>query len=321
MQQEMKQRRSFKEILKTPLKPWQILVFLVLPLCIAGFWLLWMRTCPTWEPASVTVQTAQLVPQSPQINPDGMTQETRLLPSEGYARIPAAEDSFLAFMRNMPVYPDGSLIYLYNGETTSNSYASAVYDMDVGNADLQQCADSIIRVYTEYFWKTNQTERIAFHTTSGFLFDYHSWRDGKRALVLFDWVQWVPIQGKDTSYQQLLNYLKTVMRYAGTLSLEKESQTILLSEAKTGDFFCCGGSPGHVILIVDEAVNAEGERCFLLAQGMMPAQSFHILAGPYEHPDDPWYTEEDLSKANLNLGGFSFTAEHLRRWGEGFANE
>lgn len=37
------------------------------------------------------------------------------------------------------------------------------------------------------------------------------------------------------------------------------------------------GSPGHVVMVVDTCKNMEGNVCFLLAQGFMPAQEFHIF--------------------------------------------
>ena len=60
------------------------------------------------------------------------------------------------------------------------------------------------------------------------------------------------------------------------------------------DVFLKGASPGHVVMIADVCKNAEGEKAFLLAQGYMPAQEFHILKNP-AHEADPWYYESELT--------------------------
>ena len=37
----------------------------------------------------------------------------------------------------------------------------------------------------------------------------------------------------------------------------------------------------------------DGKKAFLLAQGYMPAQEFHIVKNPL-HENDPWYYEEEV---------------------------
>ena len=61
-----------------------------------------------------------------------------------------------------------------------------------------------------------------------------------------------------------------------------------------GDIFIQSGSPGHVVMVVDISENLEGKKAFLLAQGYMPAQEFHLLKNPL-HEDDPWYYEEEVT--------------------------
>lgn len=100
------------------------------------------------------------------IDIDGKTQETRILPPEGYTRVQAEDDSLLHFMRNMELLPNGNPIVTYAGDEL-HSHCAAVYALDVGAHNLQQCADSVIRVYSEYFWSQEQYEKIAFHLTNG----------------------------------------------------------------------------------------------------------------------------------------------------------
>lgn len=251
------------------------------------------------------------------INKDGTTLETRIQVPEGFERLEADKDSFVTFMRNLECKPDGSPVLLYDGREKGNQTAQvAVFAFDVGTSDLQQCADSIIRIYGEYYWSIGAYDKIGFHLTNGFYMDYLTWRNGNRIKVDGNNVQWVESKSYDDSYESFREYLKNVMIYAGTLSLEEESSLITLSELKAGDMLISGGSPGHCILIADVAKNEAGEKCYLLAQGYMPAQDFHVLNNPASE-ESPWYQEQDL-KGTIRTPEYSFYEENMKRWGEGF---
>ena len=85
----------------------------------------------------------------------------------------------------------------------------------------------------------------------------------------------IPMAFYDDSEQQYRNYLKEVMNYAGTISLQNESKVIPLEELRIGDFIC---SDTHVVMIVDIAENEKGEKCYLIGQSFIPAVCFHIVA-------------------------------------------
>lgn len=159
--------------------------------------------------------------------------------------------------------------------------------------DLQQCADSVIRIYAEYFWSIGAYNRIKFHFTNGFLTEYEKWRDGYRISVDGNKVSWKKSSDKNSSYDCFESYLRIVFAYAGTLSMEGEAEPIALSDIQTGDVFLQGGSPGHVVMVVDMC-EKEGKKAFLLGQGYMPAQEFHILKNPL-HENDPWYYEDEIT--------------------------
>lgn len=251
------------------------------------------------------------------INPEGDTLETRILPPEGYARLEASDDSFVTFMRKQGLKPHGSPVLLYNGREKGNQTAqAAVFSTDVGKSDLQQCADSIIRLYGEYYWSIGEYDKIGFHLTNGFYMDYPNWRDGSRIHVDGNKVSWVKTKSYDDSYECFREYLRNVMIYAGTLSLEEECTSIIKNEIKVGDMLIRGGSPGHCILVVDVTENADGERCYLLAQGYMPAQEFHVLKNPSSE-ECPWYNEEDF-KGTIRTPEYTFYEENIKRWREGF---
>ncbi|MBQ5334935.1 MAG: hypothetical protein J6Z45_03200 [Oscillospiraceae bacterium] len=287
-------------------------------LLITAYALLCLRAARHWRAAelSPTVTAAQA---NPFINPSGTTQETRILPPDGYTRAPAAEDSFLAFMRRQTLFPDGSGICTFKGEQISGAGAAAVYDLSVGTEGYQECADTVIHFWSDYFRSTGQTEKLDFSLTNGMRCDYETFRRGNRVLAFGDFSMWLKLKPADDSEQTYRDWLMTVQHYAGTLSLESESHPITPEEARAGDIICRGGSPGHVVMLADEAVNAEGKRAFLVLQGLIPAQNAHLLyAG--DQKQNPWITEEQLSELPVRFGAYTFYENTLRRRGEGFPN-
>lgn len=247
------------------------------------------------------------------IIPTGTTMETRISAPCGYEREKAEDKSLLSFLRNYDLKPDGAPVLLYNGKKKNNQSAhTAVFTLPIENADLQQCADSVIRMYAEYYWNTGQTDKVAFHFTDGFLCEYSKWKEGYRSVVGSGATRWDKKAGFDNSYDNFVKYLKTVFSYAGTASMETlETEEILLSELDAGDVIIKGGTPGHVVMVVDVCKREDGKKAFLLAQGYMPAQEFHIIKNPM-HKNDPWYYEEEMSFP-LKTAEYTFNDESMLR--------
>lgn len=247
--------------------------------------------------------------------PEGTTLETRINAPEGYHRSSSGSEELTGFLRNMAMKEDGSPVLLYDGSPKGNQENhAAVFDLEIGDRDLQQCADSVLRIYAEYYWSLGAYEKIAFHLTNGFLMEYAKWREGYRLVVEGNDTSWSKSAAYDDSYEAFRNYLNMVFAYAGTLSLSAECKPVALSEAKPGDLLLQGGSPGHCILIVDMAEDASGNRCFLLAQGYMPAQEFHVIKNPL-HEEDPWYYEEEFTYPFITPA-WTFEEGSLVRWAD-----
>lgn len=90
------------------------------------------------------------------ITPDGVSLQERIQTPGGYARTVSEDGSFGWYVRNYPMEPDGSPILLYDGRLKSRQDVGiATFSLPViSSADLQQCADSVMRMYAEYFWHT-----------------------------------------------------------------------------------------------------------------------------------------------------------------------
>ena len=203
---------------------------------------------------------------------------------------------------------------LYDGRKKGDQSAHvAVVDLDIGNRDLQQCADAVIRLRAEYLFGSACEEEIAFHFTSGDLARWADWRDGLRPRVEGNRVSWSRTASPDDSDTTFRAYLDTVFTYAGSASLEGELLPIDdLSHPEIGDVFIQGGFPGHAVIIVDVAENAAGDRIFLLAQSYMPAQDIQVLRS-FE-VISPWYRAR--SSGELQTPEWVFRYGNLRRFSD-----
>lgn len=237
--------------------------------------------------------------------------EEAFAPPEGYSRVSLEAGSFGAWLRGLPLRPEGSPVRDFQGKTVlaaSDSRLAAVGELDVGAANLQQCADSILRLHAEWRWASGQPERIAYRFTSGHLASWPRYAAGERARVSGSKVTWVPgSAAADSSRAAFRSYLNLLFTYAGTLSLQAEGARPTREQLRPGDFFVLGGSPGHTVLVLDVATNAKGERVALIGQGFTPAQDFHVLAGR----DGPWFPLEGESVATPFWAPFPMTS--LRR--------
>ena len=266
------------------------------------------------EDSQTTSESDNIPPEEQRenwINASGDTLETRILPPEGYERQSVESDSLTAFLRTYPMKKDGSDVRLYNGKKKGRENVhAAVFKLPLEKEDLQQCADSVMRVYAEYYWHTDQKDKIAFHFVDGFLAEYDKWQQGYR-MEVGDSSRWVKSASSDSSYECFQKYLRIVFSYASTLSLEKESKRISIEKIRTGDIFIKGGSPGHVVMVVDVCENADGRKAFLLAQGYMPAQEFHVLKNS-EHQENPWYYVDEVTYP-FQTPEYTFEKGSLRR--------
>lgn len=248
------------------------------------------------------------------INPSGKTIIERIKVPEGFERIPLDENSFGYYLRNLPVKPHGTDVYLYDGRIKENKVHAAVIQMDVGYRDLQQCADAIIRLRSEYLYAHKLYGLIHFNFTNGFRADYAMWALGYRINVNGNEVKWVRTDDMSYEYGIFRQYLDIIFTYAGTYSLAQEMVSVQYQDIQAGDVFIRGGSPGHAVIIVDVAVNnSTGQKIFLLAQSYMPAQDIHILINPSKPDLSPWY-EVDPSAEIIHTPEWEFGVEELKRF-------
>jgi hypothetical protein len=199
----------------------------------------------------------------------------------GYTRVQT--DGFGTYLRKIDLKKDKT-VYLYNGQRKANQDAQyAVLDVSVGDQDLQQCADAVMRLRGEYLLSIGK--RPSFRAVSG---------------------KYITYNFPDKYYST--KYFENVFSFCNSYSLEQQMTHTPIHNIKIGDVLIKGGFPGHVVIVVDMAVNARGEKVMMLAQSYMPAQDIHVLKGPI---DGVWYPVRD---GVIDTPEWTFQSNQARTW-------
>ena len=233
---------------------------------------------------------------------------------DGYLREVVEKSSYQSYIRNFPIKKNDKTLSLYNGEDAQFQGGHfAILDIDVGNSDLQQCADAAIRLRAEYQFINKKFDEISFKFTNGEEAEFTKYAEGYRPRIKNNKVSWEKNSSENYSYETFRKYLNVVFSYAGSYSLSRDLKTIDSADIEIGDVLIQGGFPGHAIIAVDLAINPEsGKKVILLAQSYMPAQEMHIIKNPTSQKLTPWYDVEDIS--NLKTPSWKFDNAKLKRF-------
>ena len=245
----------------------------------------------------ILITCNQTHPASEIINTDGYTISERFHPPAGYQRTESFPGSFAAYLRNLKLKPYGEKVRYHDGtpKLKRNVYLSVI-DMDIGERDLQQCADAVMRLRAEYLFHQGRFDEIHFNFVS----------DG-RPRYFRDFA------GGDLSYSSFRKYMDYIFSYANTRSLHGEMIRVEdLTNMQIGDVFIQKGNPfGHAVIIVDMAADREGNILFMLAQSYMPAQDIQILVNQQNGHISPWY---EIPPGELVTPEWTFLPGDLRRF-------
>jgi hypothetical protein len=244
-----------------------------------------------------------------QENTEGNTVKTRFEVPNSYTRKDYAAGTFGNYLQQLPLKPAGALTKYYNGATKTRKVAAAVLDISVGDRDLQQCADAIMRLRAEWLFSEKRFDDISFNLTNGFNMEYSEWKKGKRLNAACN--GWNTGGTASETHDDFMKYIKTIFTYAGTLSLSKELQNKNIANLEAGDVFIKGGSPGHAVLVIDVAEGPQG-KVFLLAQSYMPAQDIEVLINPNNTSLSPWFKGSEVGM--LETPEWDFDWSQLKTW-------
>ncbi len=163
-------------------------------------------------------------------------------------------------------------------------------DISVGNKDLQQCADAVMRLRAAYLFEHKNFEQIIF-------------TDNDKKNYCFN---------PPYSRENFLVYLDKVFGMCGTVSLSKQLKKTSMESITPGDVLIRGGFPGHAATVMEVAMNGAGKKIYFLSQGYMPAQDIHILINPANENLSPWYEVNDNEK--IATPEYTFTKNEWKKW-------
>lgn len=235
------------------------------------------------------------------INEEGMTVEKRVHAPEGFTRTEYAAGSFQQYLQQYPLKEFGSKVVNYDGKDyVYQSGHVGILEVPVPANGLQQCADALIRIRSEYLWEQDRKDEIGFNFTSGHYCSWKRYAEGYRPKVSGSNVRFTKAASANATKENFYNYLNLIYMYSGTQSLYDELPKIdTVDDVEVGDMLIKPGSPGHVIMVVDKATDASGKNLFIFAQGNTPAQSVHVLKNPNDSSLSPWFEIEMNAKLEI----------------------
>ena len=87
----------------------------------------------------------------------------RFKPPIGYRQVEPEPGSFGEWLQTLPLKSAGTHTLTYNGSIArTDPYTAAVVDVSIGNQDLQQCADAVMRLRGEYLYSRKSYKDISF---------------------------------------------------------------------------------------------------------------------------------------------------------------
>src|SRR5262249_24967617 len=160
-----------------------------------------------------------------------------------------AEGSFGEWLRGLPLRPRGPVVD-YKGRVVlaeDDPHLEAVVALDEGTADLQQCADSIMRLHGEWLWSKGN-RAMSYKAGAGVALPFERWLAGDRVVEdgpgSIAWQRKAGPSDRD-DHGAFRRYMDAEFSWANTGALARDAARGSLEALRPGDFFVLPGSPGH----------------------------------------------------------------------------
>ena len=242
------------------------------------------------------------------------TLEERFPAPAGFSRVQLEKNAFGYFLRSLPLTAANTPVRSYRGDVIragDHPNVAAVVAIDVGNRDLQQCADAILRLHAE--WRYAQGHRDqAYRAADGTKLSFARYVAGERLRVEGNKLSFVQsARAAEPSHALLRTWLDDVFGWANTGALARDGARISGKNLRPGDFFVLTGVPyGHAVLVLDMATDAHGRRALLLGQSFVPAQNVHVLR---PNPSNVWFVMNESDSSVTTPFWEPFPFDSLRR--------
>ena len=233
----------------------------------------------------------------------------------GFERVKAADGSFADWLRHLPLRPIGTQPKTYLGETTvwKASEVAAVIDLDL-IGKIQDCATSAVRLWVEYLVNHGKEKTLSVTMNQRKVLSWAGFMRGclpsyngeTRKLSVTCGHRRPSVSTAQARAASIRKYVRHAMRWTNSSTLARHLRRATKAETGPGTVILQPGSSGgvgHASIIVDKAVNTDGDRLYLVANGFLPAQDMLIVA-PGQSPADrrPWCTLDEFEASMIGLG-------------------
>ncbi|AKQ46401.1 hypothetical protein TH63_13455 [Rufibacter radiotolerans] len=186
------------------------------------------------------------------IVPNGQTLHDRFPVPDGFTEDKAPLKSYAKYLKEYPLKLHTHKARYWNGRENTNYAYAAVLDLKIfAGRDLEQCADVIMHVKSDYHKSRKEYTSLTFSTFGN---------------------QKVVYKG---NYQK---FLLEAFDRCNTQSLNQD--LVQVTDAiKAGDVFnrWKRGKTGHILLVLRVARDSDGNEIFQLAQGGTPAHEMQVI--------------------------------------------
>lgn len=198
---------------------------------------------------------------------------TRFKTPVDFFRIKPIND-FGFFIHHLPLKSDKLKARLYDGTEKINTSAYVgVIDLQQPDQNIQFNGNAIFRLRAEYLYKTQQYDKIDFRTQP------HQ-----------DLLSFIAFANQDYSRKKFNEYLVYLLSNISPTSLKDHLKPIPFQEMQIGDVLLQRTqNRGHAAIIVDLAMDKNGNKLFTLAQALYPSQDIYIASNQENEELSPWY--------------------------------
>jgi hypothetical protein len=214
----------------------------------------------------------------------------------GFSRVSVDSAGFAGWLRNLVLKSPGSSVLDYRGKvykSGNDSTVSAVVDWDILGQRMEQCMDILVHFYAEYLRQNNRENEIHFPLPGGYWLDWKDWKNGWRPIFKGITMTLGKKAAYDSSQKAFISYLNTIFAESHTQQFYHGYKVIDRHNVQIGDFIVTQGSKSHAVMIMDLAVNEQGQLIALIGHGDTPACQFYLFNYQKNNPWFPLNFEND----------------------------
>jgi hypothetical protein len=201
-----------------------------------------------------------------------------------FRRIEVAPGTFSDWIRWLPLAPPGTGVFDAGKDKTvptePDQAVAAVAALDVHAEDS---SDILLRLHAE--WRYSKGSRdVKYLTNASRVMTLDKWLQGDRIIQRNgDW-RWMPSAPPTAEYHysDLRDFLDAFYPWSDPRALAMQGRVLGPNDVVPGDYFVHAGKDPTLVVVLDVAMNAQGEPAMLLAHVAAPRQSMYVMRASAE---------------------------------------